>query len=749
MLVSCLAVSGLSRRVPQLNRPGQNREQLAGQARDILRKHCFDCHGKNPKKLKGGLNLFDPAHLADKERKIVVPGAPDESELIQQVEKDLMPPPAGNRPAVTAEERKVLRQWVASGAAPFPATQPPATVQTPRADAPGSPETTGKSQAGSEYVLTKILAHVRSVPRQDRPLLRYFSIHHLLTAGLTPDDLELQRDALAKAIHHLTWNSKIIKLKPIDPPARTVFVIDLRELGWDLQPYERIKDRKSAGKSELTLFDLVLLEYPYSIAYSDSDTADQLAEEFLQPAGQVRPIPYIRADWFVSTATQSPLYEDLLQLPFDLKALEARLEVDAEKNLTAGLALRAGMTTSNVSRNNRVVERHPLPRAGGAYWKSFDFRTSKGIENMLKDPIHLHPTGGEFIFTLPNGLQGYFISDARGNRLESAPTDIVIDRFASDKIVRNGLACMRCHDAGMKDFADSVRPALEKLPDAPGFDRQTALKLYPGDKILHKLVAADGQSFLKAMKEVLGKDQVREPLIPVSQRFLDRPLSLPVVAGELGLAPDQASLIRTTGDLETVFRLPQFSRLGLATLAARGEVKRDAWEDYYDQVVRHLGLGMAVVPLDGHSRRDYPAGPAPFKVELTTNKKTNVFQPGDTLFVFVANQSPHTLDIELIGSGTRGGKKILASGVRVGPGQTFQHPPQGKPGIPISPRLGKEQITLFASDTEFPAGELLRGKGVASRVVHPFFGLERKDGRVKVTGDLTRLMKKTIDIETR
>ena len=84
---------------------------------------------------------------------------------------------------------------------------------------------------------------------------------------------------------------------------------------------------------------------------------------------------YVPADWFVSTATLPPLYEDFLQLPFDLKGLEERLGVDARADIDDGRAVRAGMTVSGVSRNNRVVERHPAKF--GAYWLSFDFRTSK------------------------------------------------------------------------------------------------------------------------------------------------------------------------------------------------------------------------------------------------------------------------------------------------------------------------------------------------------------------------------------
>src|SRR5207302_402650 len=103
------------------------------------------------------------------------------------------------------------------------------------------------------------------------------------------------------------------------------------------------------------------------------------------PSGMVRPIPYVRADWFVSTITQPPFYEDFLRLPFDVAELEKKLGVDAERNVRDQIARRAGMSVSGVSRNNRVVERHPFQH--GAYWKSFDFRSSKGQENSFRDPI--------------------------------------------------------------------------------------------------------------------------------------------------------------------------------------------------------------------------------------------------------------------------------------------------------------------------------------------------------------------------
>src|SRR5262249_10211971 len=96
---------------------------LAAKARDILQQHCFDCHGKDPAKPRGDLNLFEPKHLLDKERKVVVPGAPDQSELVKQVDKGTMPP--GKRLKVPEAERRLLRDWITAGAPGFAKVQPP------------------------------------------------------------------------------------------------------------------------------------------------------------------------------------------------------------------------------------------------------------------------------------------------------------------------------------------------------------------------------------------------------------------------------------------------------------------------------------------------------------------------------------------------------------------------------------------------------------------------------------------------
>src|SRR5258708_6169403 len=88
--------------------------------RPIMSDTCFHCHG--PSKQKAGFRLDQPESplKAAKSGAVpIVPGKPDESEIIRRVfaddPEDLMPPPDSHK-VLTAAQRDILRRWVAQGA---------------------------------------------------------------------------------------------------------------------------------------------------------------------------------------------------------------------------------------------------------------------------------------------------------------------------------------------------------------------------------------------------------------------------------------------------------------------------------------------------------------------------------------------------------------------------------------------------------------------------------------------------------
>jgi hypothetical protein len=91
---------------------------FARDVRPILTTSCFACHGPDEKARKAKLRL----DLRDEAIKsgAVVPGKPDESELVKRVcETDpeaRMPPEKSKKPALTAAQVATVKQWIAEGA---------------------------------------------------------------------------------------------------------------------------------------------------------------------------------------------------------------------------------------------------------------------------------------------------------------------------------------------------------------------------------------------------------------------------------------------------------------------------------------------------------------------------------------------------------------------------------------------------------------------------------------------------------
>ena len=89
--------------------------------RPILSENCYLCHGFDKKKRKGDLRLdtFEGATLLKKGVAAIVPGRPDQSNLMHRIETDdlddLMPP-ADSMYKLTKKEIETLRTWITQGA---------------------------------------------------------------------------------------------------------------------------------------------------------------------------------------------------------------------------------------------------------------------------------------------------------------------------------------------------------------------------------------------------------------------------------------------------------------------------------------------------------------------------------------------------------------------------------------------------------------------------------------------------------
>src|SRR5438105_5406618 len=84
--------------------------------RPILSDNCFLCHGPDKNRRKAKLRLDDREIALAK--RAIVPGKPDESELVARIsaaDDDRMPPPETHK-TLTAKQKDLLKRWIAAGA---------------------------------------------------------------------------------------------------------------------------------------------------------------------------------------------------------------------------------------------------------------------------------------------------------------------------------------------------------------------------------------------------------------------------------------------------------------------------------------------------------------------------------------------------------------------------------------------------------------------------------------------------------
>lgn len=95
--------------------------EFSRDVRPILSRNCFKCHGPDEKARKAKLRLDVREGLVGNAGSgaVLVPGHPDASELIYRISAsdpdEVMPPPSTHL-ELSAEQRAVLRRWVAEGA---------------------------------------------------------------------------------------------------------------------------------------------------------------------------------------------------------------------------------------------------------------------------------------------------------------------------------------------------------------------------------------------------------------------------------------------------------------------------------------------------------------------------------------------------------------------------------------------------------------------------------------------------------
>ena len=537
-------------------------QDLARNTYKIFEQHCFNCHGQDGA-YKETLLIEYNTLIEDG---LVVPGNPNDSELYKRLigsSENGARMPLG-QPQLSSEFIETIQNWILAGALDW-------ARQTP---------TSNRFISHSE-MFDSVEKHLISLSSLERNYARYLTLTHLYNAReeSTEDILKEHRDSLSKLINSLSWERDIAIPKPIDPE-KTILYIDIRHYEWD----------RNDGWSSIEEI------YPYNISFDNPNKTDLKAQLNRLQTEMNSDIPSIRADWFISAASKPPLYHELLSLPLTDKELESRLDVDVVENIrnAPGIrVIRAGFNNSGVSENNRVVERHKSRY--GAYWKSYDFAGNIGIQNIFTNPLDFAHDGGEVIFNLPNGLQGYYIVNASGIRLDEAPINIVSDPAASDPIVRTGISCFGCHVEGMNSFNDQVREVVES-DDIPSYNKEHTLQIYVEQSRLDEAVNRDVERYRHALEETGNVFGVVEPISRSYKKF-NGPIYASTAAAEVGL--------ETEAFLKVIRENAGLQNLGLLAIDSEGgSVKRDAWETNFGDILLALDFPTVVSETDTETDTD-------------------------------------------------------------------------------------------------------------------------------------------------
>ncbi|GGE35264.1 hypothetical protein GCM10011360_23880 [Primorskyibacter flagellatus] len=551
---------------------------------------CKSCHVR-------GASAASKAVLASASRvasdsSLVMPGDPAASALYRSL--STMPP--GN--AASDSDRKLVEDWIA-GLAVDKAFLTAEKIDPPRDDSRMFMDIAAQNRAIQE--------HLVSLDDRDRPFTRYFTFRHLQNGQLpcqSMQDFEEQHLAgyvagLNKLVNSLSWEPKVKQVEPI-AEGMAIYAIDIRDYGWTTRQWEALIGGRIPGLKEAQ-------PYPYGM-----DPFGAGRDENLNQVAQITgtSVPVMRGDWFVAVVGEPFYYKFMLNLPDTAQEFEhTLLRLDRPGAIMRRDVLRAGFLEggSGVSQNNRLIERIEQP-TGGYYWVSYDFDRAVSADRRLKErPLGPHEAfpasqkvfesdGGEMIFSLPNGMQGYFLTDGPGHFIPDGPTSVVFfkgESPVSGATISNGSACMTCHVNGPIEGYDQIRAAVENQ----GTDRVTMeamRELYASDDTLRAAYAEDTNRYLDALAASGGDYSLpdgpgryhHEPVTNTIAKYFDE-LDKDLLAAEFGLTFDELQ-----EKAKSLPFSPAKDRLQswFADIEGRGLVERYEVEESYQLIAAALFL---------------------------------------------------------------------------------------------------------------------------------------------------------------
>ena len=320
----------------------------------------------------------------------------------------------------------------------------------------------------------------------------YVTIDHLSKDGQQNDTMDVVRKGLVKVLNSVSMAPAIVNPQAIDA-GKTVYRVNLA----DFQQAGALGRIKSA-------------------AYAQDNVST------------VGSATVVKGDWLVFALSRPEVYDPMMKLPQLGKMLDAQLRVNYSN------AKYINALHSEVAFNGRVLARVPIElggKPGGYYWRTYDFVRADVQARAFSDPASVRTTqipefvAGEFFFSLPNGLQGYYLTGFGDQHRYDVPAfgaGGISPGVASDSrrpqdgltrcvggkqpcgIVINGESCMTCHASGINS-PTSVAGANNATVDE-----------------MTKLISQDRARFASALQEMGINPNAAEPIYGTLNTFRAR-----------------------------------------------------------------------------------------------------------------------------------------------------------------------------------------------------------------------------------
>ena len=508
------------------------------QVADILRVNCGNCHIGAGAQAGFGY-LLDMKELLASGK--IIPGSKEDSRIYARMVEGTMPPAAVRViQTPTYGQIEVVGRWIDelkdSGFVDEGIQcEPPPFMDT-------------------DQQIRLMQADMAKQDDEDKPFTRYLTVTYASNAGLCGRPLQRQRYALFKGINSVSTDTVVHQPQAIDQD-ELIYRIDIRDFDWDREI--DLEDNDVTDPANVDFRDgwEAIIGNESTAAYAVEYTGPQ-ADDLKADANTL--VPFLPVNVFIQATQFGDLYytliggkNNLFDFERDVLGIDTIAEI-AEDNL-----MRAGFENSGVSKQERVLNRFDSNLGPGtSYWISFDFDGGNGNggvggvsngfeinvanESIFSNPLDFAFAGGEAIFSLPNGLQAYYVAAANGQRLDQAPIGVVIDPAQNNGLVTNGASCNSCHNAGMITFTDTVRKYVEE--NKRDFDNDTyesVMEQYVDAKTFQAAMDADSKMHVDALERAGVPATTPDSVARTYLDFQLGSIDINLAAGEFGVPAEE------------------------------------------------------------------------------------------------------------------------------------------------------------------------------------------------------------------